>query len=510
MDLAPAFVRQMRTLLPTESDNFFSSLQEELPVSVRLNTAKFSDEAAFKACLPAKLVGSVPWCSGAFYLDHRPSFTFDPLFHGGIYYVQEASSMFTAQAIKQALNCMAKPTQAVRMLDLCAAPGGKSSLAVSLLPEGSLLVANEIIPSRAKVLDENLIKWGTASVVVTQSDPAAFSSLEAAFDLILTDMPCSGEGMFRKEAEAIEAWSEENVRFCAARQRNILTQCWNSLRPGGCLIYSTCTYNTQENEENIVWAAEHLGARILPIECSLDWNIHPAIGHDFPAYRFFPHRTKGEGFFLALLQKEDSELVATSGSAETSEFSATSGEQGFIKAEFSYCSQSKKGFGKKTTKKSPITYTAEKIDKNLHAVLLSLLNKPEAYEISSISPGFFGAFPKEHLVFLSRMRASLKVLRAGLIMGEYKAGQFVPDISLALFKDLEATKHYPVYSLNLRQALSYLRRESLNLEEDCPKGQVLMNYCGANLGWVKNIGFRANNRYPQSWRIRSELPANIT
>ncbi len=495
MNLDPAFVRQMRRLLPEEYDVFMSSLEEDLPVSVRMNAAKCSKEKAFNL-LPATVQGVVPWYPEAYYLEQRPSFTFDPYFHCGLYYVQEASSMFCALAIRSALQTMKMSDQVVRMLDLCAAPGGKSTLAASELPSGSLLLANEIIPSRAKILDENLIKWGTAGVIVTQNEPADFKKFKAAFDLILADMPCSGEGMFRKEPEAIAAWSEDYVRTCAARQRQILRQCWNSLRPGGCLIYSTCTYNTLENEENVFWAAAELGARVLPVECLPGWNIHPAIGVDFPAYRFFPHRTRGEGFFLALLQKEGSAAANSPVSYEINR------QEDF----FDLSSSKKKNrlpAGKKSKK-----FVNELIDKKIASYLSSLFDQPEAYEISLFSQCIYRAFPAQHADFLAQISASLRIVRAGLYLGEYKGSQFIPDISLALSTALEPGRHFTSYELNRQQALAYLKRESLQLSEDCPRGQILVTYGGTNLGWVNNLGVRANNRYPSSWRIRSQLPAN--
>lgn len=202
--------------------------------------------------------------------------------------------MFVEQALRRYVG-----EGPVVMLDLCAAPGGKSTHARSVLPAGSLLVANEVIRNRSQVLAENLTKWGHSGVVVTNNDPADFSSLTDFFDVILTDVPCSGEGMFRKDPVAVSEWSGENVEICWQRQRRIVTDIWPCLKPGGILIYSTCTYNTKENEENIRWIRDEFGAEVLPLEISTDWNITGNLlsGEDFPAYRFLPHRTKGEGFF---------------------------------------------------------------------------------------------------------------------------------------------------------------------------------------------------------------------
>ena len=202
----------------------------------------------------------------------------------------------------------------VVMLDLCAAPGGKSTLSRSALPEGSLLVANEVMRNRSQILAENLIKWGYPDVVVTNNDPADFTTMEHLFDVILTDVPCSGEGMFRKDEVAVEEWSVENVDVCWQRQRRILKDIWPTLKPGGLLIYSTCTFNREENEDNISWIAKELGAEVLPVPVDESWGITGnLIGEDFPVYRFLPHRTMGEGFFIAVLRKHTDIVNETSG-----------------------------------------------------------------------------------------------------------------------------------------------------------------------------------------------------
>ena len=305
MDLPASFTVYTRSLLGDEEyDKLAVAIQQEPPVSIRLNKLRVDSPL-----LP------VPWASDGFYLDERLTFTFDPLFHAGGYYVQEASSMFVEQVLRQYV------TEPVVMLDLCAAPGGKSTHARSVLPEGSLLVANEVIRNRSQVLAENLTKWGHPDVVVTNNAPADFSSLLSFFDVILTDVPCSGEGMFRKDPVAVEEWSPENVEICWQRQRRIIADIWPSLKPGGILIYSTCTYNTKEDEENVHWIQQEFGAEPLALEIREDWNItgnllykgsddSKAVGDSeqkAPVYHFFPHKTKGEGFFLAVLRKPETE-----------------------------------------------------------------------------------------------------------------------------------------------------------------------------------------------------------
>lgn len=232
MKLPISFIESTRALMGDEEYQELSvALEQEPPASVRLNS-KFPGLAACSS-----ISGRIPWAAEGYYLNQRLTFTFDPLFHAGCYYVQEASSMFVEQVLRRYV------TTPVKMLDLCAAPGGKSTHARSVLPEGSLLVANEVIRNRSQILAENLTKWGYADVVVTNNDPSDFSRIGSFFDVILTDVPCSGEGMFRKDPGAIEEWSPENVEICWQRQRRIITDIWPCLKPGGILIYSTCTYN---------------------------------------------------------------------------------------------------------------------------------------------------------------------------------------------------------------------------------------------------------------------------
>ena len=290
MKLPQAFVERTRRLLGDEQYPVFEeALQKEVPVSIRPNRKKIDKP------IEGELV---QWASSGYYLNVRPTFTFDPLFHAGCYYVQEASSMFVERVLATYVQ------EPVVMLDLCAAPGGKSTLSRNVLPEGSLLIANEVMRNRSQILAENLIKWGNPEVIVTNNDPSDFTPLENLFDVILTDVPCSGEGMFRKDEVAVEEWSVENVDVCWQRQRRILKDIWPTLKPGGLLIYSTCTFNREEDEDNVAWISRELGAEILTVPMDESWGITGnLIGEDFPVYRFMPHRTKGEGFFLAVLRK---------------------------------------------------------------------------------------------------------------------------------------------------------------------------------------------------------------
>ena len=271
-------------------------MQADVPVSIRINEKKGT---------PAPVTdipdNRVAWCDTGYYLPERLSFTFDPLFHAGAYYVQEASSMFLEQAVRSHVKTP------VRCLDLCAAPGGKSTHLAACLPEGSLLVSNEVIRSRSHILAENIAKWGNPNCIVTNNDPKEIGCLTHFFDVIIADVPCSGEGMFRKDTDSTGEWSIANVELCAGRGRRIIHDVWNALKPGGLLIYSTCTYNTEEDEENIHYITEELGAEALPIPIKDEWQITGPLKYNHPVYRFFPHKTKGEGFFLAALRKADGE-----------------------------------------------------------------------------------------------------------------------------------------------------------------------------------------------------------
>ena len=291
------FITQMRNLIgEDELQRLLEALEGPSPTTIRINPAK-----ADRTMLGLAQAEQVPWCAEGVYLSERPSFTLDPLFHAGAYYVQEASSMFIAHLLREYVG-----DADVTALDLCAAPGGKSTLLQACLSAGSTLIANEIMPKRAWILRENISKWGGDNVQVTNNRPEDFRKLREVFDLILCDVPCSGEGMFRKDEGAIHDWSLQNVEMCAQRQRDIVETIWPCLRPGGLMIYSTCTYNSREDEENVRWIRDELGADILPCNPLPEWNVvGNLIADDFPCCHFFPHRVQGEGFFCAILRKHD-------------------------------------------------------------------------------------------------------------------------------------------------------------------------------------------------------------
>lgn len=297
MSQLPAdFITQITQLLGAdEASALCTALTgSEAPVSIRRNPLKPVET------LPEAEVGAVPWCDAGCYLAARPRFTYDPLLHAGCYYVQEAASMFVEQAYRR----IVADFQPHRLLDLCAAPGGKSTLWRSLLPAEHLLVANEPIRQRAQILAENLAKWGHPDTVVTSAYPAEFAGLGSFFDVVAADVPCSGEGMFRKDENARTEWSLQAVADCAERQWQIISDIWPTLRQGGYLVYSTCTYNRAENEDNVYRICRELGAETVELPVPAEWKISgDTTGRNLHVYHFFPHRTQGEGLFLSLLRK---------------------------------------------------------------------------------------------------------------------------------------------------------------------------------------------------------------
>lgn len=460
MTLPADFIAHIQTLFDApEAQSFLEVLRGVPSVSIRLNQHKTPP-------VPA-MAEPVPWCSSGYYLPERPSFTFDPLLHAGGYYVQEASSMFVAWVLRHICDTP------VRMLDLCAAPGGKSTLACDALPAGSLLVANEVVRNRAQVLVENLTKWGCPDVIVTNNDPSDFTPLGALFDIILVDAPCSGEGMFRKDPAAVDEWSEENVSACVRRQRRILADILPCLRPGGLLLYSTCTYNVRENEENVRWLRDEWGMGILPVpEVRPEWGIAGNLlpGEDFPVYRFLPHRTRGEGFFLSLLRKP-----------EEAETTVPSRRRGSRKERVQAVSKETIARASAWLKESADYVWAMRGD-----ACLTAIGRP-LWELDEV------------------LRPSLRVLQAGIPVAEPKGRDLLPRHALAMSTAIRPDA-FPRVEADLEQAVAYLRREAVSLSGDAPRGFLLLTWRGLPLGFVKNIGSRANNLYPQEWRIRKTSP----
>ena len=438
-----------------EWDAFVEALSEEPSVSVRVNS-KITDnrlQITDNSCLAVK------WCEWGRYLSERPKFTYDPAFHAGAYYVQEASSMFVWQALEQLVE-----KDAV-VLDMCAAPGGKSTAIAQYLSEEGFLVSNEYVPQRAHVLVENITKWGAPNCVVTNNAPRHFEKLKSRFDAILVDAPCSGEGMFRKDERAREEWSEANVDMCVERQREILESAWEVLRPGGVLIYSTCTFNRHENEEQVQWLIDEMEAEYLPIKIGEDWMITETER----GYRFLPHKTRGEGLFMAAVRKQ--------GGIENGELRIENA-----------CSK------KRSDKK------AKRVNKVGDSQLSTNDLLRGEYSVVE-SEGRYYAVQKERVDFVEECRKMLNVLSFGVQMYEQKGKDLIPQAALAL-SQVYVRGAYPEAELSYEEAISFLRKEAIVLA-DAPRGFVLVTYGGLPLGWVKNIGNRCNNLYPEFWRIRN-------
>ena len=305
MQLPEVFVRETRLLMgEARFSGYLEAFNEEAPVSIRLNPKLYPGARPQPQKPPtgAWPQYQVSWCPEGYYLEGRPQFTFDPLFHAGCYYVQEAASMFVCHILRE-LSILSP----LNVLDMCAAPGGKSTAMLSVLPEGSMLVSNEPIPTRAQILLENITKWGAKNCTVTNNYPRDFKKAKAKFDLILCDVPCSGEGMFRKDPATISEWSLQNVEKCWRLQREIVADAWECLNPGGILIYSTCTFNTKENEENVRWIMDTYDAEVIDIPTDPSWHITGSLleGFDAPVYRFIPGITRSEGLFVCVLRKSN-------------------------------------------------------------------------------------------------------------------------------------------------------------------------------------------------------------
>ena len=417
--------------------------------SIRLNPLK--PTCAIED-LPTQSI--VPWCATGRYLSERPSFTFDPVFHGGAYYVQEASSMFIDYILSTIYKENPYPT---RVLDLCAAPGGKSTLLAAALPE-SLIVSNEVIKTRVSVLAENIAKWGSENIVVTNNDPKDFQKLPGYFDLMVIDAPCSGSGLFRKDKNAVDEWSTDNVQMCSMRQQRIIADTVGSLKQNGHLIYSTCSYSIQEDEAICDWIVEQFKLEPVYIPIDPSWGIVETQSHkhDASGYRFYPDKVEGEGFFVACFKQPN--------------------------AVDSY-------YGYNTTLES--IYKKDKI------LVENYLSKADDYILTGYKEIII-ASPKKWEEEISTLHKTLNLRKSGIAVGEIKGKDLIPHHELAL--SMLVLPVIPIAYLNKEEALRYLRRQDLN-KEISHKGWTICNYEDINLGWMKVLPNRVNNYYPVNWRI---------
>jgi 16S rRNA C967 or C1407 C5-methylase (RsmB/RsmF family)/NOL1/NOP2/fmu family ribosome biogenesis protein len=433
-----------------DQEALLKALAEPSPVSIRVNPSKWNK-------IPSDSV-PVPWSKNGYYLKTRPSYTLDPLFHSGCYYPQEASSMFLEKVVMQVTGSLKNYC----VLDLCGAPGGKSTHLSELIGPDNLLVANDVIRARSVILSETLTKWGASNAIVTQNDPSAFGRLQGYFDIILVDAPCSGEGMFRSDV-AVNEWSVENAAHCSERQKRILMDVWPSLKENGILIYSTCTFNPGENEENIKWLIDKQEAECVRISLDGSTGVTEIDYHGIYGYGFYPDRIRGEGFFISAIRK--------------------TGKQ-------------------------------EKNHVKIH--LMSEL-KPAKPDIEVVTR--WTVFPKERIlkwgdevsavpcdmnnyVYLFQ---NLKVVKPGTRIFTVRKSNFLPSHELVLSGKLKK-EAFPGEEILLPEAISYLRRDTILIKNGL-KGWNVVTYRGVNLGFINNLGNRVNNYFPVEWRIRLDSSA---
>jgi 16S rRNA C967 or C1407 C5-methylase (RsmB/RsmF family)/NOL1/NOP2/fmu family ribosome biogenesis protein len=440
ISLPLAFTQRIQEQMGNEAVSFIEALNTTPPVSIRLNPNKASG---------VLLNENVDWCDTATYLNERPVFTLDPRFHAGAYYVQEASSMFIGFALKQVIDF----NQTLTAIDLCAAPGGKTTHLLSLLNSDSTLFSNEIISNRNSILRENIIKWGCANAIVTQANADEYASSGLTADIILVDAPCSGEGMFRKDKNAITEWSEENVLNCSVRQKEIIDAITNCLKEDGILVYSTCTYNDQENDLII----EHLlnNDEFEKVDVQ---NLPKGIVSTKHGYQFFPHKIKGEGFYCSILRY----IGSTKSEPKTSNIKPA------------------------TNFKKHLTEYLSNADE-----FIPYEHKGELYAMPLNSWKYFHQFQKK-----------LSIRQAGLHMGTIKGDLIIPSHDLALSLQINPT--IKRIELTKEKALHYLKGETITIDSDY-KGWCLATYEGLSIGWMKLIQGRMNNYYPKSSRIKMNI-----
>ncbi len=415
-EMPQGFVEEIQELLPEEADNLLDALNMEPEVSIKLNIRKLSEPSI----LGYEGLERVKWCESGYYLPDRPRFTLNPLLHAGTFYVQDASSMIYETIMKGIIPMAFDTSHTPAVADLCASPGGKTTSIINAIPDGIFILANEFTPQRVGALKENLLKWGYPDIMITNSPVNKLAKGGAGFDVVAVDAPCSGEGMMRKEKMARDQWSPGLIGQCASLQREILEDACRMLKPGGFLIYSTCTFNRKENEEQVEWLVEEKG--MVPFNPGFpeEWGIMSGIETPYPCFRFMPHHTRGEGLFVAVMRKE--------------------------------------------------------IDTEEKTVPLNKLK--------------------------DWLRKNVKVVADGIPEKIEKGRDMIPCSQWALSTAFPTGKFAEI-ELDEGSALSYLRHEALRLSPEIGKGFVVVKFKGFPLGFVKNIGTRANNLYPSEWRIRN-------
>ena len=439
------FIQRMKSQLGNDADAFFKSLEQPSPTSIRLHHIKGRS--------PYVLDENIPWCSNGFYLRSRPSFHLDPHWHGGAYYVQEASSMILDHIIRQ-LGLDHTPRT---WLDLCAAPGGKTGILASHLGPHDVLIANEVVGQRRSILKENLVKAGYLNTIISGEPSSTFS--EPIADIILIDAPCAGEGMMRKEPEAIRQWSSSLVNSCSVMQRQIVQDAARGLKKEGYLLYSTCSYSQEENIQNISHFIQSHGLHPVNIPFPIDWGIEEIQDGLAVGYQLYPHKVRGEGLFIAVLQKLNEE----------------------------------EKYSSRKTKKPFRSFEP------LPAVISDYVRAPASLMVRK------NYLPMECITVEAEEKANevlMHLPRAMLIAdaGELKGKDYVPSHVMAM-SGIQA-EHYEVLTLDLTQALDYLERNTNSLPEMTSPGWYLVQYERTILGWLKLTQQGWKNHFPMNWRLR--------
>jgi 16S rRNA C967 or C1407 C5-methylase (RsmB/RsmF family)/NOL1/NOP2/fmu family ribosome biogenesis protein len=435
--LPEAFIDSIRKNSPF-GEQLIHALDQPSPISIRINPRKASakDTSAMRP---------VSWCTMGYYLEERPSFTLDPSYHAGVYYAQEAASMVLSDLIKH----LDLP-EGTRVLDLCASPGGKTSAMLDALPSNSVVLANEINRHRSNILAENIGKWGVYNILISNDSPEAFSDLVDCFDVVLVDAPCSGEGMFRKDKNARSEWKPDSPAFCAARQTEILSHVVQSLKPGGYLIYSTCTFNQLENEDQITHLLADGSFELV------SWDVPSACvaGRNNLGHYFLPGVTESEGLYIAVLRKKGTLIPSE-------EY-----ELGLV------------------SKDAPFGI--------IHSENHVLIEERTGMHLLS----------KEVISLLKSIDSPLRIIKKGVKIAEQSPKGWIPFHELALMNSIET--NIKRIELTEREALQYLRGETFLVQAQEP-GFYVVTFKEMGLGFIKHLGNRFNNLYPKEWRIRMQL-----
>lgn len=480
MKIPSHFLTRVNAYFGEESEDFVTALSQPPSLSIRLNPLK--PISVFDQC------EAVPWCTEGKYLNQRPDFTLDPLFHAGTYYVQEASSMFLSHIIKYIFDL----SKSYTILDLCAAPGGKSTLLSSVFSDKSLITANEVISGRISPLIENCTKWGKANIIISNNDPSDFQKLPSFFDLVVVDAPCSGEGMFRKDHEAANHWSLNNIQLCEARQKRILEVVQTAVANEGFLIYCTCTFSPEENEENLKsFIQQHPEFESVQIPANARWGIvekkQKINDNSIYSYHFYPHKIKGEGFFISCLKKK---TLSPSLPPKERDRPSRKNETSSLKGEG-------RNFEKKKGSKLQLLAEKEKI------LLKKWIQEFDQYEYYIDWKGEINAIGKEKLNVVSLLMQTLKVKQAGIHIGKIIKDELIPAHHLATSTII--SNEVPFIQFTKPEAIQYLAKQNILSLSTNNQGWQIVKYNGINLGWIKAISNRINNYYPHEYRIRKAI-----